>query len=64
MAAVGEGVLGSGGAPGAPLDVTFVEDRGVLDQVRNTSVGLCSPRIERGRRITPTVPAFVVVRGR
>lgn len=32
-----------------PLDVTFVGDRGVLDHVRNTSVGLCNPWIEKGR---------------
>lgn len=32
-----------------PLDVTFVGDRGVLDHVLSTSVGLCNPWIEKGR---------------
>ena len=43
--------LGPGGATGAPptLDVTFVGDRGLLDHVRNSSVGLCNPRIEKGK---------------
>ena len=31
------------------MDVTFVGDRGLLDHVRNSSVGLCNPRIEKGK---------------
>lgn len=52
MAAEGEGVPGLPPAepePPSPLDVTFVGDRGVLDHVRNTSVGLCDLWIEKER---------------
>lgn len=51
MAAEGEGVPGWAQAaqPEPPLDVTLRGDRGVLHHVRNTNVGLCNPRIEKGR---------------
>lgn len=56
--------LGSGGIARTPLDVTFVET-GVLDHVRNWSVGVCSRLLgQGGLEITLTVSDLVAIRDR